>query len=363
MFIFVLIFLFQSTIEIDKTPTKPGLYELKLEQTITNGEMGFYDRVAGTISKTGEIIVLDMGNHHVNVFDQSGQKKATFGNKGQGPGEFPNYLYDIASIHNLVIIMSRQKLILYTLSGEFVKDIKTSTSASNYVIKETDGGFRIQYSKRNYSNLNSLISEDYSLQGEKISEIKRAEYKPLTEAEMMEQDEDLAAHEKAFYEAPLGFTTYQDKYIQFRQGPFKLEFLDDQSETVKTITMSLDRFKMPKREPQVPKGNYTQERLKQIMKANQILYDAHMALTQGYKSDIVAILGDFEDNLYLLMSSDADRPNTIFVLSPDYKILDKFIIPDSEKLLYRKVRHGKLIVSDKNDDIGPFVKVYSIVKN
>jgi hypothetical protein len=69
--------------------------KVELEPVLTLGDidtadenLAFHMPSAIAVDRTGDLYVLDTGNHRVQKFGPDGQYLATLGRRGQGPGEF-----------------------------------------------------------------------------------------------------------------------------------------------------------------------------------------------------------------------------------------------------------------------------------
>ncbi len=75
--------------------------------------------------KSGNLYVLDTGNHRIQKFDKNLKFVASFGNKGQGPGEFllPTFI-EIDPEGNINIFCSSNgRIDIFTPEGKYIKSI------------------------------------------------------------------------------------------------------------------------------------------------------------------------------------------------------------------------------------------------
>ena len=112
----------------------------------TNPQEAFY-RPAGVASDDqGNIFVLDSGEHHIQVFDESGVYLRTMGREGQGPGELARSSSLTVSAEHLTLRADTRRLSTWTLAGEHVRDVNLEQSLSPMVGFE--GGFVARSSSR-----------------------------------------------------------------------------------------------------------------------------------------------------------------------------------------------------------------------
>jgi hypothetical protein len=125
---------------------KDPLVRLELIRTIgeleaENENVAFYMPNDVAVDKTGNIYVLDSGNHRVQKFGPDGQYLATIGRKGQGPGElyFPQSI-DIDEAGNIYLSDPNNKRIqVLTPDGKELKTVSLIKDAPGNVRRTASG--------------------------------------------------------------------------------------------------------------------------------------------------------------------------------------------------------------------------------
>lgn len=93
----------------------------------TNDENYMFSEIRSLVVNNEEdIIVLDGKEDVIKVFDKSGTHIRTFGNRGQGPGEFqtPSRMYIKGGKDILILDIGNNRLSYYSKEGKCLKEIK-----------------------------------------------------------------------------------------------------------------------------------------------------------------------------------------------------------------------------------------------
>lgn len=113
-----------------------GVTSLQVVQELTLGDSPGDDReifglgIRAAAAPDGTIYVVDPANYRVAIFDTEGAFMRSFGQKGQGPGEFQQpRVVDIDKDGNIVVLDTGSKRMnLYKPSGEFLRDVPLNTA-------------------------------------------------------------------------------------------------------------------------------------------------------------------------------------------------------------------------------------------
>jgi len=153
--------------------------ELVLRPDVESQEQSFNIITAICVDEAGTIYVLDMGDCQIKVFDRNGDFLRAIGGKGQGPGEMqmPSSM-DLAGDERLVVYdMRKSCLSLFSLSGDFIKDLSVAKYFPLVRVRtDQKGHFVIQYHFRDEKSTGyKIILLDSNL--ELVSEIASVEQK------------------------------------------------------------------------------------------------------------------------------------------------------------------------------------------
>lgn len=118
----------EGTREIEHAaiPVSERVERLHIDRELTVGEafgVPFY-RISGiALAATGELFVLDAGNHRVVVLDQQANALRQFGRSGPGPGEFQAPVA-IAVVGNRIAVYQRmqRRINMFSFAGEHLED-------------------------------------------------------------------------------------------------------------------------------------------------------------------------------------------------------------------------------------------------
>ncbi len=139
-------------------PLSPDLpVTITEEFTIGSDEMGeeyLFAGIAGMdVDPAGNIYVLVQQDDHIRVYNPDGTYQRTFSRKGQGPGELyfvpPGQSMSFGGDGNLwVTNLGRQRLTIFTTTGDHVRDIVFKGSSPMTVQTTADGFMGVETSQR-----------------------------------------------------------------------------------------------------------------------------------------------------------------------------------------------------------------------
>ena len=133
-------------VQVIENPKKPAPPEgtlskmtLKEELSIGEGEFDedmFAELTSLDVDSKGNIYILDRKDKKVKIFDSAGKFVKKFGEEGQGPGEM--YLpVSLQVTHNDEIVIgdaANQRLMFFSLEGEFQREMSTALKAQGLVL-------------------------------------------------------------------------------------------------------------------------------------------------------------------------------------------------------------------------------------
>jgi len=132
-----------QVIENSKKPAPPEgtLSKMTLNEALSIGEGEFDEDMFAELTSLdvdgdGNIYILDRKDKKVKIFDSAGKFVKKFGEEGQGPGEM--YLpVSLQVTHNDEIVIgdaANQRLMFFSLEGEFQREMSTALKAQGLVL-------------------------------------------------------------------------------------------------------------------------------------------------------------------------------------------------------------------------------------
>jgi hypothetical protein len=126
----------EDGIVVVKNPKEPILGEdvFNLEEELSIPELegkdeSMFSQIRGiAVDEQERIYILDIKEGHIKVFDSLGNYVNTIGKKGQGPGEMQYPAFISITPRNEIVIEDPavRRLTLYSLEGEYLKNISTA---------------------------------------------------------------------------------------------------------------------------------------------------------------------------------------------------------------------------------------------
>jgi hypothetical protein len=133
-------------VEVVENPKKPAppkgtLSKMILKEDFSLGEGESEEEMFGELTSIdvdsdGNIYILDRKDKKVKIFDSEGKFLRKFGRDGQGPGEM-NLPITIQIISNDELVVSdalNQRLMFYSLEGEFKREMSTALKATVFTL-------------------------------------------------------------------------------------------------------------------------------------------------------------------------------------------------------------------------------------
>lgn len=97
---------------------------------LNSNKAGFIYDIDKVILHNNEIYVLDSKQHMILIFDSEGTFLRKIAKLGRGPGEYP-FLSDFTLQNNTILILNRDIVYKYDLSGNFIESITLDFIPSN----------------------------------------------------------------------------------------------------------------------------------------------------------------------------------------------------------------------------------------
>jgi hypothetical protein len=328
---FALMLLVQTIITLDK-PISKDKYELKLDFEVKI-ESEFYNKTNSSLTPNGELIVLDIGNKKIKVFNRHGKLLRSFGSEGNGPGEFAG----VSSVR---------------------------TAAEMFCITDVGGPSFFDY------NFKHLFDTNYSHTKNRSLIIKNAQfiYAPSDFSNFMKVTESglspaTKLNVKSYdLKAPKNTNSFFTRAVQFKEtkaglvGVYKTEYIiavrDSNFELTHIIKKNVDPIYSTGMKVKVI-GEPTDAQKKIIAKRK---------FSINRLSSIRRNVGDTEFGFLIEVTTGKKGFRELDLISHDFEYLAKINLKYPDKLVKIRTIYGKIIMDLKNDEIGPYVQVYDLVK-
>lgn len=336
----------QSTIEMASTPAKENGVKFNLLTTLDGGEDGFYDRVTADISPDGRIVVGDIGNKQVQVYDSKFNLVHAFGDEGSGPGEIDR-IGTVKATDDRIYVNTYTRLIIFDYKGNYFTDVSLMENGSSELLF-FNGEIHLTYERGKYRRI------VYDKDGKKVREQKNESYV-----------EKKAQGGNRFVVRISGgsgkLVSYKDGYVSSTKGEYGIEIKDKNLDVQKVLKRSFtrvpynfDNFKMSFKMEGASKKAQAEMQKKMA---------AQMRSQLGkYRDDIERIVGIHENYIFATVSGGEEGKVLMDVISPDFKYYTQIEI-EAENVLSAKISHGKLLLCQKSEEDGPFINVYDIAMN
>jgi hypothetical protein len=339
----------QNDRTLNSVPQKSDAVKLSLVKTISGEPNGFYNRVSVSMAPNGMVVVGDQGNKLVYVYNKDFTLQKTFGTEGSGPGEIDN-ISKIKATNDRIYVTTFSKIIVFTFAGEALKDVSLYEHGSGDVFI-SDKGIMFFYSDGKYTQVN------YDKDGTLLKMVENEAYQEVKDQSGSKMIMRITSSNEKY-------VPYLSGYVSSERGSYQLRLLDKNFQVKTHISRPFDRiardfsqFKFSFKADGVSK-----KREAEMAKAAQ----AQMRSTLGeFKDDVRGILGVSNGYIFVSVANEDDEQLFVDVISKDLKLFSQVVLPSEEdrELLSALVQGDKLLVCFKNEEIGPFINVYSIKIN
>jgi hypothetical protein len=385
LLIFVSTFLAQTNVKLSLNKLSKSSI-LKNELIIKGDEDGFYESVISTVSTHGKILIYDVGNKQLYIFNAKGKIETQFGKEGNGPGEFPSVFFSgsIFANEDLIYFKLGQKVMIFDYAGKLKSEIATGfgLNQSEMIVEKNKVVFYYQPSE-----LTKLLKAEYDLNGKLIAEIKNPEF---NEEELNSLRGNGGNGNRAnanganrngggnggarrlqngnflknMIERPRSLTFINNGFVRHFGGAYHLELLSMSMKIESKVTRDFTRLKFENDMEMIPpqqrrfaataSANATEQQKKML---SQIITNLKN-LNGGLKDDIQDILGSYKKYIFIQTASKSNKTLEIdVVLGPD--VVHQIQISGDE-ITTSAIANGKLLVNFKNEENGPYVKIYDL---
>ena len=346
--IFISMFiLFSSEKQLKDKPLKKGSIKLSEKLTIIDEE-GFYNRSMASMNED-YILVYDAGSKIAFTYNHKGEQLNSFGKEGNGPGEF-NFIRDIHSNKDYMIFSSFRKTQLFDKNGKFITELPDMPFNAIVEFKND----KITAKVNNASSRTKYKEIVYSTKGKILLKKENDSYDPNRRGFRNMNSDRI----KARLTSPRDLTKYENGYLQYHPGEYKLEILDNNFKSKIILKRAFDRIKELPNNFASRFNNGNKERQKRIAQFREMRKN----ITGGLQSDIRNIIGSYNGYIFVQTAFKEIDELNIDIISPEFEYLDQVSIK-KDQVQSVKIENNHLIVNYKSQEDGPYVKIYSISIN
>ena len=343
LLIFIMAAMSQEKIKMDANPIKENVVTFNELATLMDEDEGFYDRTYASISPKGDVVVADAGNKQINVYDKNYKFVTRFGKEGNGPGEIDRIGF-VKATSDRIYVSSFRRMIIFTYQGKFISEINLMEYGSSRQIVD-DNGVTLYFTMGNPK----FSAVFYSADGEEIKKVTNTEY--------VEPKEEQRGMRMVFFGGN-GYLPYNGGYINSARGEYGIEVIGSDFKVNKVYTRSFTRIprNMDDFQFSFKAEGVTKKEQEKMRKAAQ---QQMMQQLGKFEDDVAGILGTVNDYIFARVAHDDEEVILIDVISPDMEYYTVVEL-DAKDYESSRIEEGKLIVNYKNDDDGPYVKIFDI---
>jgi hypothetical protein len=281
------------------------------------------------------IWTLDWEDDKVRVFDKTGRLISTFGEKGQGPGEWENPQRMVVTPEGTGIILDTRKLAFHSLNGQCLKEVSTAKAQI----------FRFKIDSR------GMIYADEMGFDEKLV-LKLVKYDPELKplATLAEVEEPFQANTVSPFPIIIYcHVTADDRVIWMSNTKYEFSVLEPDGKLVRRIVKGHERIKIT----EADKKRILEERYSDAPFRSQIVFPDDFP-------PLYFFIGDPEGRLYARTYETDERGWWLYdVFDTEGRCITRFSLPEEEMaFVVRKDKLYALIQEDANAI--PLVKRYAM---
>lgn len=354
----------QAKVDLGDAPSHSGKVKLKQKFKFVDDE-GFYDATMVSIAKNGTIFLYDVGNKTMLRYNKDGKREHAFGEEGNGPGEFNQFVGGIVAGDDMLIVRAGNKLQLFDYDGKLIREIVDFGLARSLIeFKKDEIWFHTAPVK--VAKVRVTI---YDKKGIKLREVANTEFDQAELDQMMQSRGGPPGDKqvKMMLSMPNSMIFYNEGFLIGYGGEYNFNFIDKNHKVVKTYSRNYDREKivnlmdiLPRQQRRMYESNKNNEQFKKIFTQVTTNFKDRMG---GYFPDIYGVLGAHNGYVFVRTSAESIHTVNIDVISPDEKLYDKITLNTGDNLNSVTFEQGKLIANYSNDEEGPYALVYDVEFN
>ncbi|MCB0280671.1 MAG: hypothetical protein KDD94_14270 [Calditrichaeota bacterium] len=326
--------------KLNSKPLKSNALKITELKTIAPDE-GFYDRIYASLSSNGKLVVADIGNRTINIYDENYKRIKQFGKEGSGPGEFEN-IFGVSTSNDRIYVRSHfNRISIFDFKGNHIKDVNSFEFGSGEMV--FNDGIIMKY-----KDDAKYLMVVYDKNGEVTKQIENKNYKePETRGNRM-----------MLTISGSSYVPYKNGYVKAERGEYLFKFFDKSFNETESYTKDFERVKRD-----LSGFNFSLKMegasKKQQAEAQQRMKEQAMKQLGEYEDDVNSALGFVGDYLLLSVATSAENKLLIDVISPDKQYFTQVEL-EGDEIINSSVQQNKLLIAYKNEEQGPYLKVYDL---
>jgi hypothetical protein len=332
---------------MNSEPSQPNLISLEHIKTFNGGEDGFYKSVTMALSPRGEVIICDNGNYRVWLYNADLSLKLKFGNEGNGPGEFSKEVRRITATEDRIYLELSRRVLIFDYDGKYVNEVNPVIMAKNeiHIIKDE---IHILYPET--GNSRAIYNKD----GELRSSVKIPTVESIMKLRMLAAND--RNRNKGEIQTRIQYFEELNGFAEAVHSNYEINIYSAEKKLRETYKR---KFKRHKRNLDEIIGlslkNVSKEKRAIIEKQRQML----VKMYGEYAGDTFNVIAVDKDYIFVRTSAESLHYFAFDVLSRKGEYLTSYLHKE-DKGTRAVIRGNLMLVKAKNDEIGPYAKLYKI---
>lgn len=331
----------QEKINLGSKPDKITAFTLTEIKKLTDKE-GYYKRVFADYNAKGELVVADAGNKRILIYDKDFNLKYEFGEEGNGPEEIDD-IFLLELIDDRIIIQGMRNFKVFDYKGNFISSINNMEYGFGEFLVLDEKIVRVFNGDKNkYKRVY------YDKDGNEIKKVENKDY--------IEENEN--SRMRVMFIGGAGAEKYNG-YIAKKpdEKAYTINLLNDNFKVEKILYRDFVPVKRDFSRFQFNfnvRGVSKKEAAKMKAEAEQ-----RMKKQMGeYEADVQRILGDYNGYLLVRTACEKMSNNLQMDIIKDDKLYSVYKQEFEDEIEFIKLKNGRIIISFRNEEDGPYLKIF-----
>lgn len=336
MILLVTLFL-QTIITLDK-PISNFQYSLKLDYEVKKVDE-FYTETSSSFTPNGELIVLDIGNKKVKIYNREAKLLRSFGEEGNGPGEFAG---------PSTILAAKDIFCVKDVGGQSFYDYDFNLLYETNYYRTGNRSLELVRNQFVYRSENFLDYFTVTKIGGLSENIK---------LNVQLYNRNLPKNTKKYFTLPQKFKETKAGNIGRYAGDYVLEVRDNNYHLTHILKKKTDELYLDGK-PRIKIVGEPSKKQKELL-AKQMSKKLEQRISSVWR-----VLGDTKHGVIVRTTRGGInyKKLALDLISHNLQNYSELTFTFEDRITDARIKYGKLILDLKNDEIGPYVQVYDLVK-